>query len=81
MSYPPQGYTMSTGLLSNLIIDIDKDWNAKKISNVAEVSVGDAVFANNWRLTEIENGIALIDEKGRIVRRWTNEREAKEARV
>lgn len=81
MSYPPQGYTMSTGLLSNLIIDIDKDWNAKKISNVAEVSVGDVVFANNWRLTEIENGIALIDEKGRIVRRWTNEREAKETRV
>ena len=72
---------MSTGLLSNLIIDIDKDWNAKKISNVAEVSVGDVVFANNWRLTEIENGIALIDEKGRIVRRWTNERDAKETRV
>lgn len=56
--------------LSLLEIDADKDWNAKKISNVAEISVGDVVFANDWRLTEVENGIALVDEKGNIIRRW-----------
>lgn len=58
--------------LSELEIDVDKDWNTKKISNIAEVSIGDIVFKNGFRLTEIENGIALIDEKGNIVRRWTN---------
>ncbi len=72
MSYPPQGYTMSTGLLSNLIIDVDKDWNAKSISNMTQIAVGDVVFANNWRLTETEDGIALVDENGNIVRRWRN---------
>jgi hypothetical protein len=56
--------------LSELIIDADKDWNAKKISNVAEISVGDVVFANGWRFTEVENGIALVDEKENIIRRW-----------
>lgn len=39
---------------------------------VTVVEVGDVVFANNWRLTETENGIALLDEKGNTVRRWTN---------
>lgn len=58
--------------LSELIIDADKDWGGKSISNMTQISVGDVVFANNWRLTEIENGIALIDEKGNIIRRWTN---------
>jgi len=58
--------------VSDLQIDGDKNWNAKKISNIAEISVGDVVFANNWRLTEVEKGIALVDDKGRIVRRWTN---------
>ncbi len=58
--------------LSALTIDADKDWNAKKISNVAEVSVGDVVFANDWRLTEIENGIALVDDKGNTIRRWVH---------
>lgn len=60
------------GVLSRIDIDTDKNWNAKKISNIAEVSIGDVVFANNWRLTEIENGIALVDEKGNIIRRWIN---------
>ncbi|MBA7635415.1 hypothetical protein ES703_43019 [subsurface metagenome] len=59
-------------LLSKTKIDTDKDWNGKKISNIAEVSVGDVVFANNWRFTETENGIALLDEKGNIIRRWAN---------
>lgn len=60
------------GVLSRIDIDADKDWAGKKISNVAEVSIGDLVFANSWRLTEVENGIALVDDKGSIVRRWTN---------
>ena len=64
------GYLSLPLKLSLLEIDADKDWNAKKISNVAEISVGDVVFANNWRLTEVENGIALVDEKGNIIRRW-----------
>jgi len=59
--------------LEQLEIDIDKDWAAKKIYNLVEISVGDIVFRNNWRLTEGENAIALIDNKGNIVRRWTNE--------
>ncbi|MBA7700005.1 hypothetical protein ES703_108711 [subsurface metagenome] len=58
--------------LSELIIDANKDWNAKSITNMTQISVGDVVFANNWRLTEAENGIALIDDKGNIIRRWTN---------
>jgi len=59
--------------LEQLEIDIDKDWAAKRIYNLAELSVGDIVFANGWRLTEGENAIALIDNKGNIIRRWTNE--------
>jgi hypothetical protein len=58
--------------LSQLIIDTDKDWNAKKISNLSEISVGDIVFANGWRFTEVENGIALVDERGNIIRRWVH---------
>lgn len=58
--------------LSELIIDADKDWGGKSISNITQISVGDVVFANNWRLTETENGIALLDENGKIIRRWTN---------
>ena len=61
------------GVLSKIDIDIDKDWAAKRIYNLAEISIGDIVFKNNWRLTEGENAIALIDNKGNIVRRWTNE--------
>jgi len=64
------GYLSLPLKLSLLEIDADKDWNAKKISNVAEISVGDVVFANDWRLTEVENGIALVDEKGNIIRKW-----------
>ena len=59
--------------LEQLEIDTDKDWAAKKIYNLVELSVGDIVFANGWRLTEGENAIALIDNKGNVVRRWTNE--------
>ena len=60
------------GVLSRLKIDADKDWGGKSISNITQISVGDVVFANNWRFTETETGIALLDEKGNIVRRWTN---------
>ena len=60
------------GVLSRLKIDADKDWGGKNISNMNQISLGDVVFANNWRLTEVENGIALIDDKGNIVRRWTS---------
>ena len=59
--------------LEQLQIDTDKDWAAKKVYNLAEISVGDIVFANGWRLTEDENAIALIDNKGNVVRKWTNE--------
>lgn len=59
--------------LSELNIDADKDWNGKKVSNIAELSVGDIVFANKWRLTEVENGIAIVDDKGNIISRWSNE--------
>lgn len=58
--------------LSQLIIDADKDWNGKSVTNMNQISVGDVVFANNWRLTETKDGIALLDDKGNIVRRWTN---------
>ena len=40
--------------------------------NHANTIVGDVVFANGWRLTEVEDGIALIDDRGNIVRRWTD---------
>lgn len=60
------------GVLSRLKIDVDKDWGGKSISNMTQISVGDVVFANGWRLTEVLDGIALLDEKGNIVRRWTN---------
>ncbi len=39
---------------------------------VTQVEVGDVVFANGYRLTEISHGIALLDEKGNIIRRWEN---------
>ncbi|GAI92329.1 unnamed protein product, partial [marine sediment metagenome] len=58
--------------LSDLVIDVDKNWNAKSISNMTQISVGDILFANGWRLTETENGIALVDDKEQIIRRWTN---------
>jgi len=58
--------------LSELIIDANKDWNGKSISNMKQIAIGDVVFANNWRLTEVESGIALIDDKGKIIRRWEN---------
>lgn len=61
------------GVLSRLVIDADKDWKGKSISNMTQISVGDVVFANGWRLTEVEDGIALIDDKGNIVRRWIND--------
>ena len=65
---------MDSGIraLSSLLIDADKNWNAKSITNINQIAVGDVVFANNWRLTETENGIALVDDKGNIIRRWTN---------
>ena len=63
--------------LEQLEIDIDKDWATKKIYNLAELSVGDIVFANGWRLTESENGIALIDNKGNIISVWTNNKKGK----
>ncbi|MBA7507344.1 hypothetical protein ES706_06063 [subsurface metagenome] len=58
--------------LSELEIDADKDWGGKSITNMTQISIGDVVFANNWRLTEVLDGIALLDEKGKIIRRWTN---------
>ncbi len=62
----------TAGFLSLVVIDADKDWNGKRISHIAQISVGDILFANNWRFTEVENGIALMDERGRIFRRWVN---------
>lgn len=58
--------------LSDLVIDADKDWQGKSVSNMTQISIGDVVFANKWRLTEVEDGIALLDDKRNIVRRWTN---------
>lgn len=72
MSYPPQGVAAGITKLSQLEIDTDKDWNAKSITNITQLSVGDLVFANNWRFTETEDGIALLDERGNIIRRWRN---------
>lgn len=60
------------GVLSRLKIDADKDWGGKSITNMTQISVGDVVFANDWRLTEVPCGIALVDEKGNIIRRWRN---------
>ena len=59
--------------LEQLEIDTDKDWAAKRIYNLTEISTGDIVFANGWRLTEGENAIALIDNEGNVIRKWTNE--------
>ena len=64
--------------LEQLEIDTDKDWAAKKIYNLVEISIGDIVFANGWRLTEGENAIALIDDKGNIISVWTNSKKGKE---
>ncbi|GAJ24227.1 unnamed protein product, partial [marine sediment metagenome] len=44
----------------------------KNITNMNRISIGDIVFANGWRLTEVLDGIALLDERGNIIRRWTN---------
>ena len=69
MSYPPQGYTTMPHQASH------QKGGADALTGtiaVTVVEVGDVVFANNWRLTETENGIALLDEKGNTVRRWTN---------
>ena len=54
---------------------IAPDQDLRTTDNVAfvQVTVGDIIFKNNWYFTEIENGIALINNKGNIVRRWTNE--------
>ena len=59
--------------LEQLEVDTDKDWAAKRIYNLAEISIGDIVFSNNWRLTEIDNGIVLLDNENKEIRRWTNE--------
>ena len=55
------------------IIAPDQDLRTTDNVAFAQLAVGDIVFANGWRFTEIENGIALINNKGNIVRRWTNE--------
>ena len=68
MSYPPQGYTPIPHQVSHQ--KGGGDALAGTIA-VTVVEVGDVVFANGWRLTE-ENGIALVDEKGNIIRRWSN---------
>ena len=71
-STPGGGAAAGITKLSELIIDANKDWNGKSISNMKQIAIGDVVFANNWRLTEVESGIALIDDKGKIIRRWEN---------
>jgi hypothetical protein len=71
-STPGGGAAAGITKLSELIIDANKDWNGKSISNMKQIATGDVVFANNWRLTEVESGIALIDDKGKIIRRWEN---------
>ena len=58
--------------LSALSIDIDKDWGGRSIFNLSQLKIGDIIFSNGWRLTEIENGIALVNDKGEIIKRWTN---------
>ena len=56
--------------LSRLDIDIDKDWAGKRIYNLTEISIGDIIFSNGWRLTEIDNGIVLLNNKNKVIRRW-----------
>ena len=63
----------SSSSLEQLEVDTDKDWAAKRIYNLAEISIGDIVFSNNWRLTEIDNGIVLLDNENKEIGRWTNE--------
>lgn len=67
-----RGRAQGVNRISELEIDADKDWNKKGIINVAELVIGDVVFKNKCRLTEVENGIALLDEKGKVIRRWVN---------
>ena len=55
------------------IIAPDQDLRTTDNVTFVQVTVGDIIFKNNWCFTEIENGIALIDSKGNIIRRWTNE--------
>jgi len=69
VSYPPQGYVPIPHQITHQKGAADA--LAGTIA-VTQVEVGDVVFANNWRLTETEDGIALVDENGNIVRRWTN---------
>lgn len=54
--------------LSQLGIDADKDWGAKNITHVGNISIGDVIFANGYRLTEVENGIALLSPNGKVVK-------------
>jgi len=50
--------------LSRLVIDVDKDWAGKSISNIGtlsatEVNVGDLLFKYGWRLFEAPEGLYL----------------------
>lgn len=38
--------------------------------NVRELSVGDMIFSNGYRLTEVEGGIALVSPEGKTVKKW-----------
>jgi hypothetical protein len=54
-----RGVGVGVTKLSELEIDADKDWNAKKITNLSELSVGDISMKYGWRIYEAPNGIYL----------------------
>jgi len=63
--YPPTGG--GVGALSDLTIDVDKDWQGYSITNLGQVSVGDIEMANEWKLTEHpDHGVVLKSPEGRI---------------
>jgi hypothetical protein len=39
MVFPPQGVGKTKVRLSDIEIDVDKDWNGKKIVNIAEIQI------------------------------------------
>lgn len=67
-NYPPQGKA-----LSSLVIDVDKDWNGKSITNMDMVSVtqgnfGHLLFGNDYYLAELEDGgIALCRDDNTVL--------------
>ena len=72
MPFDPVSYALAKkafrqaveNLLSELVIDVDKDWKGRSITNIGTliaslVDVGDLLLRHGWRLFEREDGLYL----------------------